>query len=69
MSNTQVMFEPVAAKTAASAAEKELRTVWDAFRVQPKYQYDVSWAPGEFDVYRWMVARQILALQEALARG
>jgi hypothetical protein len=58
-----------AAKTAASAAEKELRTVWEAIRVQPKYQYDLSWSPGEFDVYRWMVARQILAVQEAMERG
>jgi hypothetical protein len=30
--------------------------------VQPKYQYQNLWSAAEFDVYRWIVARQILAL-------
>jgi hypothetical protein len=56
------------ARNAAASAEKELRSVWDAIRVQPKYRYDNLWAPEEFDVYRWMIARQILAVQSADAR-
>ena len=47
-------------------ADKELRSVWDAIHVQPKYKYDDLWAPAAFDGYRWTVARQILAVQEAI---
>ncbi|MDO8543065.1 MAG: hypothetical protein Q7S40_21680 [Opitutaceae bacterium] len=57
-----------AAQEAAKAAEQELRNVWNAIRVQPKYKYDDLWSPEEFDVYRWLVARQILAIQSALGR-
>lgn len=57
-----------AAKNAAALAENELQEVWNAIRVQTKYKYDNLWAPEEFDVRRWQVARQILALQEALAQ-
>jgi len=53
-------------KAAAKQAEEELRSVWDAIEVQTKYKYDDLWAPEEFDVYRWIVASQILELQEAL---
>jgi hypothetical protein len=56
------------AKQAAAEAERELQSVWQAIRVQAKYKYDGLWAPEEFDVRRWLVARQILALQESLAR-
>jgi hypothetical protein len=52
----------------ADAAEKELRSVWDAIRVQEKYKYDDLWAPEEFDVYRWVVARAILKLHDAGVR-
>ena len=52
---------------AAQTAEQELKQVWDAIRVQPKYKYDDLWAPEEFDGYRWKVAQQILQLQTALA--
>ena len=52
---------------AAAEAEKELKGVWDAIRVQSKYKYDNLWSPAEFDAYRWLVARQILSLQEAMA--
>ena len=51
---------------AAAKAERELKFVWDAIRVQLKYKHDDLWSPAEFDVYRWMVARQILAVQNAL---
>jgi hypothetical protein len=54
------------ARQAASEAEAELRTVWDAIRVQTKYKYEDLWSPADFDAYRWMVARQILALDRAL---
>jgi hypothetical protein len=54
-----------AAREAAAKAERELKFVWDAIRVQLKYKHDDLWSPAEFDVYRWMVARQILALQDA----
>jgi hypothetical protein len=57
-----------AAREAAVKTECELKSVWDAIRVQLKYKHDDLWSPAEFDVYRWMVARQILALQEAAKR-
>jgi len=47
-------------------AEKELNFVWDSIRVQTKYKHDDLWSPAEFDAYRWIVARQIIALQDAL---
>jgi hypothetical protein len=56
-----------AAHQAADRAEAELRFVWNSIRVQPKYKHDDLWAPAEFDVYRWLIAREILRLQEALA--
>jgi hypothetical protein len=40
--------------------------VWDSIRVQAKYKHDDLWAPAEFDVYRWLVAQQILAVREVL---
>lgn len=52
------------AQRAAVEAERELQSVWNAIRVQPKYKYDALWSPAEFDVYRWLVARQILNLLE-----
>lgn len=53
----------------AKAAERELQNVWNAIAVQEKYKYDGLWSPAEFDVYRWLIARQILSLQEAIGRG
>jgi hypothetical protein len=57
-----------AARQASAVAERELRDAWDAIRVQTKYKEHGLWAPGEFDVYRWLIARQILALREAMVR-
>lgn len=57
-----------ACQKAAAAAQRELQSVWDAVRVQTKYKYDGLWSPPEFDVYRWLVARQILAVRETLAK-
>ena len=57
-----------ACQQAAEAAQRELQFVWNAIRVQTKYKYDGLWSPAEFDVYRWLVAQQILALQAAMAK-
>ena len=43
-----------------------LKSVWDAVEVQAKYKYDGLWEPEAFDVYRWILARQILTLQEVI---
>lgn len=56
------------AKDAAAKAERELKRVWQAIRVQPKYIRDGLWSSAEYDVYRWMIAQQILAVQEVLGR-
>ncbi len=50
----------------AKQAEAELEFVWNAIDVQEKYKYDGLWEPETFDVYRWVLARQILALQQAV---
>ncbi len=55
-----------AARQAAAVAEQELQSVWDAIRVQAKYKDTGLWSPAEFDVYRWLVAQQILAVREAM---
>lgn len=54
-----------AAVAAAAQAEQELKFVWDAIRVQEKYMHNDLWSPAEFDVYRWLIARQIMALADA----
>jgi len=54
------------ARAAAETASRELQALWDAIRVQEKYKYDGLWAPEEFDVRRWIVARRILTLQDEL---
>jgi hypothetical protein len=54
------------AAQAAVLAERELQYVWDSIRVQPKYKYDNLWSPPAFDAYRWLIAQQILALQESM---
>jgi hypothetical protein len=54
------------AAAAAAAAEKELRFVWDSIQVQEKYKYDGLWSGADFDAYRWLLAAQILKLQEAV---
>ena len=54
---------------AADEAARELSFVWDAVRVQPKYKYDDLWPAAEFDVYRWIIARAILKLQDEVGLG
>jgi len=55
-----------AAIAAADEAQRELDFVWDAIDVQDRYMYDGLWPAGDFTVYRWIVAEQILKLQEAM---
>ncbi len=55
-----------AAKRAASEAQEALDFAWDSIKVQEKYKYDGLWAHADFDVYRWIIAEQILKLQEAI---
>lgn len=53
-------------RRAAAGAQSVLDDVWNAIPVQPKYKYDGLWSPSEFNVYRWMIADQILHLQQLL---
>ena len=53
----------------ADEAQAELQYVWDAIDVQEKYKHDGLWDPALFDRHRWLIARQILKLLEALAAG
>ena len=55
-------------RAAAEQAAATRATVWEAIRVQPKYQHDDLWPAAAFDVYRWLIAEQILALDAALRR-
>lgn len=50
----------------AGEAEKELKWVWTSIQVQEKYKHDNLWNGADFDAYRWLLASQILRLQEAL---
>lgn len=52
-----------AALRAADTADRELKTIWDAIRVQPKYKDENLWPVGDFDIYRWIIAQQIMVLQ------
>ena len=54
------------AQRAAATAQRELLSVWNSIRVQEKYKDSGLWSPAEFDVYRWMIARQIIVLRESL---
>lgn len=50
----------------AKSAGNDLKLVWDSINVQTQYKFDGMWDPDAFDVYRWIIARQILELQNAL---
>ncbi len=54
------------AAAAALEGEKELKFLWDSIEVQEKYKYDDLWNGRDFDARRWLLATQILRLQEAL---
>ncbi len=50
----------------AEEAQAELDYVWNEIQVQPKYKYTGLWPSGSYDLYRWIIARQIIRLDEAL---
>ncbi len=54
------------AVAAADEARRELDYVWNAIEVQDRYMYDGLWPAGDFDVYRWIIAEQIMKLQDAV---
>ncbi|MGI5819767.1 MAG: hypothetical protein ACOX9R_16915 [Armatimonadota bacterium] len=54
------------AAAAAEEAQRELDYVWESINVLPRYQYDGLWPAGDFDAYRWIVAEQIMKVQETL---
>jgi hypothetical protein len=56
------------AAKAAGEAQKTLDYVWGQIRVQAKYKHEDLWEPREADVYRWMIAEQIMKLQAAGAK-
>jgi len=53
------------AMAAADEAQRELDFVWDSIKVQDRYMYDGLWPAGDFNVYRWIIAEQIMKLQDA----
>ncbi|MFW6437576.1 MAG: hypothetical protein ACOCZ7_01070 [Armatimonadota bacterium] len=53
------------AVAAADAAQRELDYIWENINVLPRYQYDGLWPAGDFDSYRWLVAEQIMKVQDA----
>ncbi|NLO07470.1 MAG: hypothetical protein GX131_16695, partial [candidate division WS1 bacterium] len=55
-----------AAVAAADEAQRELDFIETSITVMPRYQYDELWPAGDFDGYRWIVAEQIMKLQDAL---
>jgi hypothetical protein len=59
------LAHPAAAANAARA-EAELGFIWNSIRVQPKYKDTNLWSPADFDVYRWIIAQEILRLQDFL---
>ncbi|MGC9317864.1 MAG: hypothetical protein ACP5KN_07510 [Armatimonadota bacterium] len=54
------------AVAAADEAQRELDFVWDSINVQPMYRYEGLWPAGDFNVYRWIIAEQIMRVQKAL---
>lgn len=54
------------ARDAAANAERELQVVWNSIRVQPNYKDQNLWPPAEFDMYRWKIAKQIMAIGDAM---
>jgi hypothetical protein len=53
----------------AQEAEADLKFVWDSIDVREKYKYDLAWESDAFDVYRWVLARQIMRLQDVVNGG
>jgi len=49
----------------AEQAEKDLQYVWNSINVQEKYKYEGMWNGEDFDAFRWLLAKNILALLDA----
>ncbi len=47
----------------ADEAQAQLDSVWNAIRVQSKYQYTGLWGYDDFDAYRWVIAQEIMKLE------
>ncbi len=54
------------AVAAADKAQAELDYVWNNINVLPRYQYDGLWPAGDFDACRWIIAEQIMKVQDAM---
>ena len=54
------------AKRAAAEAQQTLDFVWESIDVQEKYKYSGLWPNADFDVYRWIIAEQIMNVDEAM---
>ena len=57
-----------AAQAAATQAAGELAFIWKQIRVQPKYKDTDLWNAADYDVYRWIIAGEIMRLQDVLAQ-
>ena len=47
-------------------AEADRKLLWDSIEVQPKYKHDGLWDAETFDVFRWLLANQVLRLRGAV---
>ena len=53
----------------ARQAEADLKLLWDSIPLQPKYKYDVPWDYESYDVFRWLLAKDVLMLKTAIDGG
>ncbi len=51
---------------ASDEAQRELEFIWNSIKVLPRYQYGDLWPAGDFDGYRWIIAEQIMNVQDAM---
>jgi hypothetical protein len=66
---TEARQRSAAVAQAAARAERTVRELWDSIEMQEKYKYDGLWSGADFDARRWLLAQEILRLQEAMAKG
>ena len=52
--------------TLAQEAQVDLDFVRQAVPIRDLYQYDTGWADDSFNAYRWLIARRIMLLQQAM---
>lgn len=51
----------------AEDAQREVQRLWDSIDVQEKYKHDGLWDGRDFDARRWVLASEIIKLQDAMA--